>query len=131
MASKLVRAPIPTSKRAKIFQPIDALVDLREAIAVKEQITEAKRELTEDSIAEINKTLLKLQKGQVITVVYYGIYEHNHLQLSGPVSKIDPYWCSLQIDSTVLSFQDIHHIDTDTYAESLPPMNSESTRQSE
>ena len=72
MASKLVQAPIPTSKRAKIFQPIDALVDLREVIAAKEQITEAKRELTEDSIAEINKALLKLQKGQVIPLCTTG-----------------------------------------------------------
>ena len=110
MASKTARAPMPTSKRAKIFQPFDALVGLREAIAAKERITEPKRELTEDSIAEINKTLLELQKGQIITVVYYGIYEQNYLQLTGPVTKIDPYWSSLQIGSTVLNFPEIYQI---------------------
>ena len=101
---------MPTSKRAKIFQPFDALVGLREAIAAKERITEPKRELTEDSIAEINKTLLELQKGQIITVVYYGIYEQNYLQLTGPVTKIDPYWNSLQIGTTVLNFMEIYQL---------------------
>ena len=110
MASKLVRAPMPTSKRAKIFQPFDALVGLREAIAAKEHIPEPKRELTEDSIAEINKTLLQLQKGQIITVVYYEMYEQNYLQLTGPVTKVNPYWSSLQIGSTVLNFPEIYQI---------------------
>lgn len=110
MAYKSVRAPMPRAKRAKAFQPFDALAGLREAIAAKERVTEPKRELTEDSIAEINKTLMELQKGQIITVVYYGIYEQNYLQLTGPVTKIDPYWSSLQIGSTVLNFPEIYQI---------------------
>ena len=113
MASKLVRAPMPTSKRAKIFQPFDALIGLREAIAAKERITEQKRELTEDSIAEINKALMELQKGQIITVVYYGIYEQTYLQLTGPVIKVDPYWSSLQIGNTILNFPEIYQIATE------------------
>jgi len=114
VASRTVRAPMPRSRRAKVFQPFDALVGLREAIAAKERVTEPKRELTEDSIAEINKTLMELQKGQIITVVYYGDYEQNYLQLTGPVTKIDPYWNSLQIGTTVLNFPEIYYINTDT-----------------
>lgn len=98
------------ARRAKVFQPFDALVGLREAIAAKERVTEPKRELTEDSIAEINKTLMELQKGQVITVVYYGDYEQNYLQLTGPVTKVDLYWNSLQIGRTVLNFPEIYQI---------------------
>lgn len=104
---------MPLSKRAKIFQPFDALVGLREAIAAKERTTEPKRELTEDSIAEINKTLMELQKGQIITVVYYGDYEQNYLQLTGPVTKVDPYWSSLQIGNTILNFPEIYQIATE------------------
>ena len=70
----------------------------------------SRNELTEDSIAEINKTLMELQKGQIITVVYYGDYEQNYLQLTGPVTKVDPYWNSLQIGSTVLNFPEIYQI---------------------
>lgn len=113
MASRTVRAPMPRSRRAKVFQPFDALVGLREAIAAKERVTEPKRELTEDSIAEINKTLMELQKGQIITVVYYGDYEQNYLQLTGPVTKVDPYWSSLQIGNTILNFPEIYQIATE------------------
>ena len=116
MASKLVRAPMPTSKRAKIFQPFDALTGLREAIAAKERITVPKRELTEDSIAEINKTLMGLHKGQIITVVYYGIYEQNYLQLTGPVTKVDPNWNNLQIGNTILNFPEVYQITTEPVA---------------
>ena len=113
MASRTVRSPMPRTRRAKVFQPFDALVGLREAIAAKERITEPKRELTEDSIAEINKTLMELQKGQIITVVYYGDYEQNYLQLTGPVTKVDPYWSSLQIGNTILNFPEIYQIATE------------------
>lgn len=115
MASRTIRAPMPRAKRAKVFQPFDALVGLREAIAAKERITEPKRELTEDSIAEINQTLTELQKGQIVTVVYYGDYEQNYLQLTGPVTKIDPYWNRLHIGTTVLNFPEIYYINTDTH----------------
>ena len=113
VAYKSVRAPMPRAKRAKAFQPFDALVGLREAIAARERVTEPKRELTEDSIAEINKTLTELKKGQIITVVYYGDYEQNYLQLTGPVTKIDPYWNILQIGSTILNFPEIYQIATE------------------
>lgn len=105
---------MPRARRAKVFQPFEALVGLREAIAAKERITEPKRELTDDAIAEINQTLTELQKGQIVTVVYYGDYEQNYLQLTGPVTKIDPYWNSLQIGTTVLNFPEIYYINTDT-----------------
>lgn len=113
MASRTVRAPMPRARRAKVFQPFDALVGLREAIAAKERVTEPKRELTEDSIAEINKILMELQQGQIITVVYYGDYEQNYLQLTGPVTKVDPYWSSLQIGNTILNFPEIYQIATE------------------
>lgn len=75
MATKTVRAPMPRSRRAKQFMPFDALTGLREAIAAKERVIEPWRYPSEDAIAEINATLLKLHKGQIVTVVYYGIYE--------------------------------------------------------
>lgn len=117
--AKSVWAPMPRSKRAKQFLPFDALTGLREAIAAKERIIVPKRELTEDSIAEINKTLLELQKGQIITVVYYGNYEQDYLQLTGPVTKVDPFWNSLQIGNTVLSFPEIYQISTEPCSASL------------
>ena len=110
MATKTVRAPMPRSRRAKQFMPFDALTGLREAIAAKERVTEPRRYLTEDTIAEINDTILNLQKGQLITVVYYGIYEQAYIQLTGPVVKVDPYWHSIQIDKISIDFSEIYEL---------------------
>lgn len=120
--AKAVWAPMPRKRRAKQFLPFDALTGLREAIAAKERITVPKKELSEDSIAEINRTLLELQKGQIITVVYYGSYEQDYLQITGPVTKVDPFWSSLQIGNTVLNFPEIYQITADTQEANLLPI---------
>lgn len=113
MAMKTVRAPMPRSRRAKQFMPFDALTGLREAIAAKERVTEPRRYLSEDAIAEINETLNGLRKGQVVTIVYYGDYEQKYLQLTGPVTKVDPYWNSIQIGNVIISFPEITQLLTD------------------
>ena len=113
MATKTVRAPMTRARRAKQFMPFDALVGLRDAIAAKERVTEPRRYLTDDAITEINDSLLKLKKGQIITVVYYGIYEQTYLQLTGAVTKVDPYWHSLQLGNVVIDFREIYQLLTD------------------
>lgn len=110
MAVKMVRAPMPRSKRAKIFSSFDALTGLKEAIAAKERVTEPRRYPSEDAIAEINAKLLDLHKGQIITVVYYGDYEQRYLQLTGPVIKVDSYWHSIQIENTTIDFSEIYEL---------------------
>ena len=113
MATKTVRAPMPRSRRAKQFMPFDALRGLKEAIAAKERVIEPRRYPSDDAIAEINASLMDLHKGQIITVVYYGIYEQAYLQLTGPVSKIDSYWSNLQVGNTVISFSEIDQLITE------------------
>ena len=110
MAVKMVRAPMPRSKRAKIFSSFDALSGLKEAIAAKERVIEPRRYPSEDAIAEINAKLLDLHKGQIITVVYYGDYEQRYLQLTGPVIKVDPYWHSVQIENITIDFSEIFQL---------------------
>ena len=116
MATKTVRAPMPRSRRAKQFMPFDALRGLKEAIAAKERVIEPRRYPSEDAIAEINEKLLGLQKGQIVTVVYYGIYEQIYLQLTGPVTKVDPYWHHLQVGNTTIEFPEIDQLLTDISA---------------
>jgi len=107
---KMVRAPMPRSKRAKIFSSFDALSGLKEAIAAKERVIEPRRYPSEDAVAEINEKLLELHKGQIVTVVYYGIYEQIYLQLTGPVTKVDSYWQSLQIGDITIDFPEIYEL---------------------
>ena len=110
MATKTVRAPMPRSRRAKQFMPFDALTGLREAIAAKERVTEPRRYLSEDAIAEINETLVSLHKGEVITITYYGTYEQAYKQLTGPVTRIDSYWNSLHLGDISIEFSEIFDI---------------------
>lgn len=110
MALKTVRAPMSRSRRAKQFQPFDALRGLKEAIAAKEKIPTPRKYLTEDAISEIDSMLNALSKGQIVTVVYYNTHEQEYLQLTGPVTKVDSYQHSLQIGNTVIEFAEIYKL---------------------
>lgn len=112
MAKSKVRVPMPPSKRAKQFAPFDALKGLKEAIAAKERHIEPRKELTEEMLAEISKTLSELQRGQCVTVVYYGSMEQEYLQLTGTVMKVDPYWGILQINHVGIDFAEILSINS-------------------
>ena len=111
MARTTVRAPMPTSRRAKQFVPFDALKGLKEAIAEKERIPTPRRILAEDTLAELNEQLSQLRKGDIVTVVYYCIYEQEYYQLTGSVVKVDTYWSLLQIGNMAIDFSEIADIE--------------------
>ena len=108
MAKTTMRAPMPPSRRAKQFVPFDALKGLKEAIAQKEHAPVPRRELSEDAIAEINRCLSNLRLGQLVTVVYYCDYTQEVHQLTGQVSKVDPYWKTLQVGNISIEFSEIY-----------------------
>ena len=101
---------MPPSRRAKQFAPFDALKGLKEAIAAKEKHPEPRRELTDYMKEQINNALLDLQKGQQITVVYYGKREQQTVQITGTVMKVDAHWQALQINQVTIDFQEIYEI---------------------
>lgn len=111
MVKTIVRAPMPPSRRAKQFAPFDALKGLKEAIARKEHVPEPRRELSEDAIAEINAKLTMLRPGSWVTVVYYCDYTQEVHQLTGQVSKVDPYWKSLEVGNVSINFHVLYQID--------------------
>lgn len=107
----MVRAPMPPSRRAKIFSMFDALKGLKEALAAQEKVPEPRRYLAEDAIEELNRKLTKLKKGKIITVVYYCEYGQEYRQLTGPLDKVDFYWSFLQIGNICIGFSEIFDID--------------------
>ena len=111
MAKMIVRAPMPPSRRAKQFAPFDALKGLKEAIARKEHVPEPRRELSEDAIAEINAKLTMLRPGSWVTVVYYCDYTQEVHQLTGQVSKVDPYWNSLDVGQISIEFDELYQVE--------------------
>lgn len=110
MPKTTVRAPMPPSRRAKQFVPFDALKGLKEAIAAKEKRPQPRKELTDYMIEAINDTLRELEKGQQVTVIYYGSLEQEYLQITGAVVKVDPYRKLLQINNVMIDFPEIIEI---------------------
>ena len=55
-----VRVPMPASRRAKQFSMFDALKGLKEALAAKERQPEPRKELAQDAIEELNRTINEL-----------------------------------------------------------------------
>lgn len=102
-----IRAPMPPSRRAKQFSMFDALKGLREALAAREKQPEPRRELAADAVEELNRTLTALEPGQTVTVVYYCAYECAHIQLTGPVTRLDRYWRVLYVDDRGIDFNEI------------------------
>lgn len=111
MAKATVRAPMLPSQRAKQFAPFDALKGLKEAIARKEHIPEPRRELSDDAISEINARLSDLKPGQLVTVVYYCEYTQEYHQLTGKVSKVDPYWKALDVGNVSIAFSELYQVE--------------------
>ena len=109
MATK-AKIPMSQAMRAKQFMPFKALTGLDEALAERERIIVPKKELSEHTIEELNKKLCSLKKGQIVTIVYYGMYEQNYKQLTGPVEKIDAYWKSVQLGNVQIHFSEISDI---------------------
>ena len=107
MAKVKPKVPMPTAMRAKQFAPFQALNGLYEALAEREKQVVPRKELSEDMIEELNQKLCSLEKGQLVTVVYYGVYEKNYKQLTGPVEKVDIYWKSILLGEITISFSEI------------------------
>lgn len=76
------------ASRAKQFLPFDALPGFKEALKEKEIKKEAKIELAEDSLQELESKLNELEKGSIIKLIYY--YKNNrYIETIGTVAKID------------------------------------------
>lgn len=101
---------MPVSERAKQFSPFSPLKGLSKALAAKEKIRVPKREISDEKTEEINKALVNLKTGEIITVVYYDEKEQEYLQLTGMAAKVNIYENILQIVSTKIRFEDIYEI---------------------
>ena len=85
--------------RAKQFLPFDALKGLQEALREKEIAYEEKKELSEETLAELNNVFNKIEKGSFVKIRYYrnGRYK----EIEGIVTYIDYIKRKIQIDKIV------------------------------
>lgn len=99
------RPKMRVEDRAKQFAPFSALTGLTEALAVKEKNVVEKMELSEDAAVVLDEKMHQVEKGSMITVIYYCRGEY--LKVTGMVARIDPVCKLLQIVNTKIMFDDI------------------------
>lgn len=73
--------------RAKLFIPFDALKDLQEILREKEKEVEERKELSEESLMELQEELNKVDKGSTVFIKYYK--NNKYVDISGIITKIN------------------------------------------
>lgn len=96
------------SERAKQFGAFSPLRGYSELIKAKERIVVEKRELSEESAQELSDKLNKIEKGMMVTVVYY--HSGEYVSVSGIVSKIDITFRQLTVVKNEIAFDDIYDV---------------------
>lgn len=84
--------------RAKQFLPFDALKGLQEALREKEIEHEDKRELSEESLMELEKQFNKIEKGSKVNIKYYK--NKKYIVITGIVTNIDYIKKKIQINKS-------------------------------
>jgi len=113
--------------RAKIFSPFAALRGYDEQLAAEKQRTErvTKRILTEEEMSTLSDRLMQVTKGMTITVCYFAEdVAHpeippmgNYITLTGKAENIDTVFHILQINKTVIPFENLLEISGDDIME--------------
>ena len=84
--------------RAKQFLPFDALKGLQEALREKEIEYEEKKELSEDTLSELNDKFNQVENGKSIKLKYYK--NGRYSKMKGIVTNIDYIKKKIQINKT-------------------------------
>lgn len=95
-------------ERAKQFMPFAALKGYPDALREKEKVVVPKIELSEERAWDLDWKLHRIQKRDVITVVYF--CKGEYLKVTGMVSRIDESARLLTVVNTKIPFGDIYDI---------------------
>lgn len=83
--------------RAKQFMSFDALKGLQEALREKEIEYEQKKELTEESLTELQIEFNKIEIGSRVKIKYYK--NKKYIDILGVITKIDYIKKKIQLDN--------------------------------
>ena len=95
--------------RAKQFSPYAALRGLDEIVAKKRELTDEKRELSEEECAVISKRLSELERGMAVSLKYYR--KDRYIPFKGTVEAIDKVFKNMRLGGVTVSFADISEIE--------------------
>lgn len=96
------------AERAKIFLPFDSLKGFRECLQSKERVIANRKQLSQDTIAYLNRILYDVVPGELIKVIYYDV--DAYIVLEGMVVRLDSDQQMIQIVDKVISMKDIIEI---------------------
>ena len=85
--------------RAKQFLPFDALKGFSEALREKEIEYEEKRDLSEESLVELNDKFNQIEKGTYVKIKYYK--NGRYIDLEGIITNIDYIKKKIQINKDI------------------------------
>ncbi len=95
--------------RAKQFLPFDSLKGFYELIEKEEKQKDDKKELSEDNLNDINKTILSIKKIDNVLIKHY--HNVNYIETIGKVKKIDKANKIICLNNSKILFDDIIKIE--------------------
>lgn len=104
-----IRPKMSRELRAKQFMPFAALKGYEEALAKKEKIIVPKIEITDDYAEELDLILKTLEKGDMVTVIYYS--DQEYIKFTGIFVKADIIEEYIQIVNRKIPVKDIYSIE--------------------
>ena len=91
--------------RAKQFLPFDSLKGFYDLIEKEEKLKDNKKELSEETLSDINKTILSINKNDNVLIKHY--HNENYIETIGKVRKIDEVNKVIYLDNTKIAFDDV------------------------
>ncbi len=97
-------------ERAKQFAPFDALRGLREALAKKEREHERQErgEVSEETAAGIEATLIKLKKGDRVRALIFD--DGYYVTVEGQVTNFDVTYRYIKVEDGKIPFSDLYDL---------------------
>ena len=86
--------------RAKLFVPFDALKGLQEILREKEKEVEERKELSEESLMELQEELNKVEIGSSVFIKYYK--NKKYIDITGIITKINFVKKKIIIDEDII-----------------------------
>lgn len=103
--------------RGRLFLPYAALVGFDELVAKQTQVTERRRERSDEENELLSRQVLSLRRGMQVRVTWYenGFYR----TCTGTVQRVAVAERTLTLDRKTLSFDDLYAVEEMTWQERL------------
>lgn len=94
--------------RAKQFMAFDALKGLQEELRKKEEELEQKRELSENTLEELEKKINSIDVGNIVKINYYN--RNKYIEIQGELKEIDYIKKNIKVNEKIIKINDIVEI---------------------